>query len=174
MPDKTVWQYIVSFLALTSISWLKWTLLKKPLSLFNPDKQLFLCLQHWFGEITHPQINRCIFYYQLETNNFIEKNKIPFIPFFWILLNLYCFCISLGVHYKLGIGHVQYSFIQRVINYRLLDNKDTEWVTSIKLYELCVLRRRSKEEWVSSIAIVLGAWKAWKCFWYSNNSFVGQ
>ena len=37
----------------------KMNLLKKPLSSFNPRKQLFLCLQPWFGETTPPEIKQC-------------------------------------------------------------------------------------------------------------------
>ena len=35
----------------------KTNLLKMPLSSFNPRKQLFLCLQPWFGETTPPERN---------------------------------------------------------------------------------------------------------------------
>ena len=36
----------------------KINLLKKPLSSFKPCKQLFFCLQRWFGEVTLPELHK--------------------------------------------------------------------------------------------------------------------
>ena len=57
-----------------------------------------------------------------------EWKIIPLISFFPILLNLQCLCISVGVQKKLDIGNVQYSLVLRLIDDKLSDNKDIEYL----------------------------------------------
>ena len=48
----------------------KMDLLNRPLSSFNPRKQLFICLQRWFGEKTPPELNQCFrFFLPLSTGD---------------------------------------------------------------------------------------------------------
>ena len=56
----------------------KMNLLKKLLSSFNPCKQLFLCLQPWFGEATPPELNRCfrIFSSTINWRQIILQKKV--------------------------------------------------------------------------------------------------
>ena len=65
----------------------KINLLKKPISSFNPRKQLFLCLQRWFGEAAPPELNWCFRMFSSNTNlRYFAENNIPIIPFFSIVL----------------------------------------------------------------------------------------
>ena len=132
---ETVWHCILFiFFSLHPLPCLvtKMHLLKNLLSSFNPCKQLFLCLEPWFGETAPPELNKCFRIFSFTINwrqiNLQKKNNILIIPFFSVLLSLWCLYVSLGVQDKLGIGNVQYLFVRRLINYKLWEIKDIKFL----------------------------------------------
>ena len=69
----------------------KMNLLKKPLSSFNPRKQLFCCLHlDLVRQLLLNLIDASEFFlhHQLETNNFTKKNMIPITPFIFHVMSL--------------------------------------------------------------------------------------
>ena len=138
-------------------------LLNKLLPSFNPP-QIVISLSTtliWWNNSTYSSY---IFYNIFSTINVINS----IISFISTFLYLQCLCISLGVRDKLYIGTLKCSLVRTFINCKLSDNKDIELVRLIKFYELCALRRGSKEELLRTI--IQKVWKACGSFWYLKSS----